>query len=521
MEGIVERIGALLRVESLALEAPVVQLGFLYAVLAILLGVYLFARALRGASSISFLRVASRVKHLEKQTVQLAVENQQLRQQLVKVYDYLVQFEKRPDGTPSQAATLVLSKELSREELERTLDFEIIDESFASDTELLPKPSIRRLSRTELAREVGIEDLLGDLGSSAAKRPLGQKTSNLAIDSSLPSHQGNSSAINKPEPTGPSIASGLSRTRGEFFSKLSRLFSGSKKFDSETWTQLEELLLTSDMGVKTTEKLIASLKQKISQGTELSPAQLQSSLKDSVQILLESESAPEILPEKVAGQPLVIMVVGVNGVGKTTTIGKLAWQFRAQGSSVLVAACDTFRAAAVDQLKVWAERSGAQVVSGNETSKPSTIAYEAVHKAKKEGVDVLIIDTAGRLHTRVNLMNELSNVVNIISRELPGAPHETILVVDASTGQNALQQAIEFNSKAALTGIVVTKLDGTAKGGIVVAIKNELGVPIRYVGVGEGVTDLRLFSAQEFADALFADRNDPVASFAVARTAVA
>ncbi|HQH27560.1 MAG TPA: signal recognition particle-docking protein FtsY, partial [Oligoflexia bacterium] len=208
---------------------------------------------------------------------------------------------------------------------------------------------------------------------------------------------------------------------------------------------------------------------------------------------------------KVDGKPKVVLVAGVNGVGKTTTIGKLAHQFRSRGARVLLAACDTFRAAADEQLDIWAKRAGVEVVSGASGTKPATVAFQAVHRAVEESYDVLLVDTAGRLHTRVNLMNELVHVVQILGRELPGAPHETILVLDGSTGQNALQQARTFHERIKLTGIIVTKLDGTAKGGVIVPIKEELSVPIRYIGVGESITALRPFSAQDFTAALFAE----------------
>ena len=300
------------------------------------------------------------------------------------------------------------------------------------------------------------------------------------------------------------LVSGLGKTRQQFFSRLSSMFGSKRGLGSQEYAALEELLISSDLGVKTTGKLLASLREEV-QESEISFDELKSSLKRNINQILHCETPPEIVPQKRNGQPLIVVVVGVNGVGKTTSIGKLAFQFRVQGAKVMVAACDTFRAAAVEQLSVWADRSGVEVVTGDEGSKPSTVAYQAVHRAKNEDVDVLIVDTAGRLHTRVNLMNELENVIKIIEREQPGSPQEVILVVDASTGQNALQQAIDFNARAGLTGIVVTKLDGTPKGGIVVAIKNELDVPIRYVGVGESIADLKLFSAEEFTAALFAD----------------
>ncbi len=296
------------------------------------------------------------------------------------------------------------------------------------------------------------------------------------------------------------LSTGLEKTRRQFFSKFRALFRG-ETLPAESIEELEELLISSDLGVRTTSELIRRIKG-LPEATEGS---VRHELKELITSILKSDVAPEIVPVKREGQPLVIVVVGVNGVGKTTTIGKLAAQFKKQGARVLVGACDTFRAAASEQLGVWAERIGVEVVSGPDGTKPTTVAFQAVHRAKDEGFDVLIVDTAGRLHTRVNLMNELVSVLQLIEREQPGAPHESLLVVDATTGQNALQQAREFHQKAKLTGLVVTKLDGTPKGGIVVAIKDELGIPIRYVGVGESVESLRLFSPVDFVEALFQD----------------
>ncbi len=302
-----------------------------------------------------------------------------------------------------------------------------------------------------------------------------------------------------------SLASGLKRTREGLFSKLRSLFtSGAGR--EELFTGLEELLVSSDIGIHVSQRLISQIKAETA-GLELDENRVRETLKGTVREILRDQRLPEIVPQRVNGEPLVVMVVGVNGVGKTTTIGKLASQFKEQGARVLLGACDTFRAAASDQLEEWARRVGVEIITGAAESKPSTVAYQAVNRGKSEGFDVVILDTAGRLHTRVNLMNELENVVNIVAREQPEAPHESILVLDASTGQNALQQAREFNSRAKLTGIIVTKLDGTPKGGIVVPIREELGVPIRYIGIGEAASDLRPFNADEFVEALFGDGN--------------
>lgn len=301
------------------------------------------------------------------------------------------------------------------------------------------------------------------------------------------------------------VNSGLAKTRNQFFSRLSELFGGKSALDAASLEKLEELLITSDLGVNTARMLLGRLRERVDADKELSASDVRGLLKESVLEIVRSEDSVAIRPEKRDGKPLVVLVVGVNGVGKTTTIGKLAAQFKAEGANVLIAACDTFRAAAVQQMQVWGKRVDVPVEAGPEGCKPSTVAFTATKRALDENVDVLIVDTAGRLHTRVNLMNELLSVIKVIDREIPGAPHETLLVLDASTGQNALQQAREFHEKTDLSGIAVTKLDGTPKGGIVVAIREELGVPIRYIGVGEGVDDLKVFDSDDFVEALFAE----------------
>lgn len=311
-------------------------------------------------------------------------------------------------------------------------------------------------------------------------------------------------AASKPATT---FFSGLEKTRKQFFNNLLGIFS-SGKAAAQIYEDLEEVLIGSDLGVKTSQKILTYVKEEVSRaGGSVDVGLVQDLLKGRILQILASDLPPGITPQKNNAKPLVILVVGVNGVGKTTTIGKLAERFSSQGARVLIGACDTFRAAAVEQIDIWAKRAGVELVSGAEGAKPSTVAYQTIHRGLAGNFDVVILDTAGRLHTRVNLMNELEAVVKLIDREQSGAPHEILLVVDAATGQNALQQAREFNQRAKLTGVVVTKLDGTPKGGIVVALKDELGIPIRYVGVGESAADLREFSAQEFVEALFAAAN--------------
>lgn len=323
--------------------------------------------------------------------------------------------------------------------------------------------------------------------------------------------------VEPPAPQG--VFAGLKKSRDLLVTRLKAIV-GAGGLSAEDYEALEEILVTSDLGVKTSGKLLASLKEEAAAG-EMDVDALKGSLRRSMLAILGDDAGAEIALRKPNGGPLVVLVVGVNGVGKTTTIGKLASRFTAQGARVLLAACDTFRAAAAEQIEVWAERSGVAVERGSDGAKPSTVAFAALQRAKAEGFDVLLIDTAGRLHTRVNLMNELIAVVKLIERELPGAPHESILVLDATTGQNALQQAMEFHDKVTLTGIIITKLDGTPKGGIVVAIRDELGIPIRYIGVGESISDLRAFNATEFVDALLADADaEPTFAAAAPKAAV-
>lgn len=308
------------------------------------------------------------------------------------------------------------------------------------------------------------------------------------------------------------VTEGLQKTRNQLFSGFSRIFENQPTIDISKLDQLEELLIMSDLGVATAKRLVDGVRAEAELRGAVDIEELRAILRSSLQEILQTNTAIEIVPAKREGQPLVVMVVGVNGVGKTTTIAKLANRFRESGARVLIGACDTFRAAAVEQLASWAERVGADMERGAENAKPSTVAYQAVHRAQDQGYDVLILDTAGRLHTKVNLMNELANVRDLVAREQAGAPHETLLVLDASTGQNALQQAREFNERTELSGIVVTKLDGTPKGGVVVAIKDELGIPIRYIGVGEGLEDLKKFSAEEFTNALLSNEGVGVSS---------
>lgn len=302
-----------------------------------------------------------------------------------------------------------------------------------------------------------------------------------------------------------SLSKRLTKTRLGLFERIKNVFAGKPKLDESMLEELEALLVGSDLGVGTVRGLLEELRAEISRGDEVSEGSLTAALKLKLLHLLEKGTPlnPAIRPLKRGGDPLVVMMVGVNGVGKTTTTAKLAAQWHAEGAKVLMVAADTFRAAAVDQLVTWGARIGVPVVTGAPEAKPGTVVFDALARAKAEGVDVVVIDTAGRLHTKANLMQELEGVKNIAARQVPEAPHETVLVVDGTTGQNAIAQAREFHAAVPLTGLVVTKLDGTPKGGVVVAIKSELGVPVRYIGVGESPEDLRPFIPRDFVEALF------------------
>jgi fused signal recognition particle receptor len=294
------------------------------------------------------------------------------------------------------------------------------------------------------------------------------------------------------------LKEGLTKTRKGFIEKVESIFTGGK-IDEETLEELEEILITSDIGTKATAEIMAVIREKVNKGEVRDASSVKELLKKEM-IAILGHSQPLVL---YGNRPFVILAVGVNGVGKTTTIGKLASRFQSQGFSVLLAAGDTFRAAGIEQLEIWAERAGTQIVKHQHGSDPAAVAFDAIVAAKNRGTDVVIVDTAGRLHTKINLMEELKKVRRTIEKAMPDAPHEILLVVDATTGQNALRQAELFNEAIGITGIALTKLDGTAKGGIVLAIKKGLGIPMRLIGVGEGIDDLRDFDPKEFVEALF------------------
>lgn len=295
------------------------------------------------------------------------------------------------------------------------------------------------------------------------------------------------------------LKAGLDKTRKNILGGVDGVLGAFTKIDEDLFEELEEALIMADLGVQTTMDIVENLRKRVKKERATDPAVIKDMLIDEItDILSEGAEEVEALPS-----PTVLLVIGVNGVGKTTTIGKLAHNFKEDGKSVLLAAADTFRAAAIDQLEIWGERSGIDVIKHEENSDPAAVVFDAVHEARKRNTDILICDTAGRLHNKKNLMEELKKIARVIEREYPAAHKEVYLVLDATTGQNALQQAKLFQEVADLTGIVLTKLDGTAKGGIVVAIKSELKIPVRYIGVGEGIHDLQKFDAAEFAGALF------------------
>lgn len=292
----------------------------------------------------------------------------------------------------------------------------------------------------------------------------------------------------------------LEKTREQLSNRVDRLVFGKKTIDGALLDELEEVLITSDLGVHTVQKLLGKVSEKIKRQELKDPAKLREQLREEIQALLAVPCEPLDFR---AARPFVIMVIGVNGVGKTTTIGKLAHQLKQEGLKVMLAAADTFRAAAIEQLTLWAERVEVPIIRQKSGSDPSAVAFDAVDAARARDIDVIILDTAGRMHTKINLMEELKKVQRVLARKIPEAPHEVLLVLDASTGQNALSQARLFKEGIGVSGLILTKLDGTAKGGIVAAISDELKVPVRYIGIGETLSDLRPFDPEEFAQALF------------------
>jgi fused signal recognition particle receptor len=300
------------------------------------------------------------------------------------------------------------------------------------------------------------------------------------------------------------LDTGLEKTKESFFSKISRAVAGKSTVDDDVLDELEEILVTSDVGVSTTLKIIDRIQQRVTTDKYVSTSELNSLLRDEIQKLLAENNSNDFQNFEYGDhKPYVIMVVGVNGVGKTTTIGKLANKLKAAGNQVVLGAADTFRAAAVDQIKLWGERVGVKVVAQAMGSDPASVAYDTLRSAVSNGDDVAIIDTAGRLHNKVGLMNELTKIKNVMQKVVPGAPHEILLVLDASTGQNAIEQCKQFTEATAVNALALTKLDGTAKGGVVIGISDQFKIPVKYIGVGEGMNDLQLFDRKAFVDSLF------------------
>lgn len=300
---------------------------------------------------------------------------------------------------------------------------------------------------------------------------------------------------------------GLEKTKESFFAKITRAVAGKSKVDDDVLDQLEEVLVTSDVGVDTTLKIIERIEERVARDKYVNTDELTTILREEIAQLLTENNSEDLseftVPEGM--KPYVIMVVGVNGVGKTTTIGKLAWQFKQKGLSVYLGAADTFRAAAVEQLDIWGERVGVPVVKQKMGSDPASVAFDTVSSAKAHNADVVIIDTAGRLHNKVNLMNELTKIKNVTVKIIPGAPHEVLLVLDGSTGQNAFEQAKQFTAATEVTALAITKLDGTAKGGVVIGISDQFRIPVKYIGLGEGMEHLQVFRRKEFVDSLFGE----------------
>ena len=302
------------------------------------------------------------------------------------------------------------------------------------------------------------------------------------------------------------LEKGLSKTKESVFKKLSRAVVGKSKVDDEVLDNLEEVLITSDVGVETTLKIIERIEQRVDQDKYMGTSELNTILQDEIAALLEENNtldAEDFTLKTKSGQPYVIMVVGVNGVGKTTTIGKLAYQFKKQGKSVLLGAADTFRAAAVDQLDIWAQRVDVPIVKQDMGSDPASVAYDTLESALSNQNEVVIIDTAGRLHNKVNLMNELTKIKRVMQKVIPDAPHEILLVLDGSTGQNAFEQARQFTLATEVSALALTKLDGTAKGGVVIGISDQFKIPVKYIGIGEKMEDLQVFRKNEFVKSLF------------------
>ncbi len=335
-----------------------------------------------------------------------------------------------------------------------------------------------------------------------------QNSGEVTTEEAVASH--NQSEESSEESRREELNAGLEKTKTGLFSKLARAVAGRSTVDEQVLDDLEEVLITSDVGVDTTVKIIRRIEERVARDKYMSTAELNSILRDEIASLMEQAhgSEQDFGLEVQEGTPYVLMVVGVNGAGKTTTIGKLAAQLKKAGRKVWIGAADTFRAAAIDQLAVWAERAGATMVRQEMGSDPASVAFDTLKSAVANQADVVLIDTAGRLHNKVGLMNELTKIRNVMGKVIPGAPHEVMLVLDGSTGQNAFEQARQFTQATQVTSLAITKLDGTAKGGVVIGISDQFHIPVRYIGIGEGIDQLRMFDRKEFVNALFGDEKN-------------
>ena len=394
------------------------------------------------------------------------------------------EFTESPEEAPDDKLSSQETDKPAEDEKEALPDK--LSEAFTPVSVEVPADAALESSEAEGATETSDED-------SSEPSALEEETEAAATDSAL--LQKSPSLFRK-------LSEKLGRTRESFTHRIDELFLGKKQIDGDLFDDLEEILVTADLGIKTTQELLESARKKVKRDALSDPQILKTILQDKIKSIIVNHDQPGelVMPEK---GPFVIMVIGVNGVGKTTTIGKITRKFQNSGQSVLLVAADTFRAAAVSQLKIWGERNNARVIAQHEGADPSSVVFDAMALAMSKDYDVVLVDTAGRLHTKANLMEELKKIKRVMNKQLGGAPHEVLLVIDATTGQNGISQALLFDEAVGITGIALTKLDGTAKGGIVANIARELKTPIRFIGVGEQIEDLRDFDADEFIEALF------------------
>ncbi|EGO5022687.1 signal recognition particle-docking protein FtsY [Enterococcus faecalis] len=411
--------------------------------------------------------------------------------------------EETVDETPSDESAPVESKETAAEEAQTTP--ETTAEEVAETADLTDNAEMEKLAGVEEALEEEPEEILTEETQEVVVEAP-EEESSVVTPLAEPTDTQVSEEIeeSKEEQVQEKYEKGLEKTRKTFGQRLNELFANFRSVDEDFFEELEETLIGADVGFVTSLKITEALRQEVKLRNVKKPAQVQNTIIEKMVDLYEEAGINENNAINLQPNGLtVILFVGVNGVGKTTSIGKLAHQYKLEGKKVLMAAADTFRAGAIDQLVVWGERAGVEVVRGNAGGDPAAVVFDAVERAKAEQADVLLVDTAGRLQNKVNLMKELEKIKRVIQREIPDAPHEVLLVVDATTGQNAMTQAKQFKETTDVTGLVLTKLDGTAKGGIVIAIRNELHLPVKLVGLGEGINDLEPFNANDFAMGLF------------------